>query len=79
MGALLFRSAEAHARCYPGAMRFWHEGCPLSVELTWLLPELLQSSPEMLLGARCTERSDIYSYGEWDVSMMHTWAKFACV
>ena len=24
-----------------------------------------QSSPEMLLGARCTEKSDIYSYGGW--------------
>jgi serine/threonine protein kinase len=24
----------------------------------------LQSSPEMLLGARCTEKSDIYSYGQ---------------
>lgn len=30
----------------------------------WLLRPPLQSSPEMLLGARCTEKSDIYSYGE---------------
>ena len=32
--------------------------------VTGAVGTLAWSSPEMLLGARCTERSDIYSYGE---------------
>lgn len=32
--------------------------------MTGAVGTLAWSSPEMLLGARCTERSDIYSYGE---------------
>ena len=40
---------------------------------------LLQAAPEMLLGARCTEKADIYSFGrqQWGLPQAYPAAAFA--